>query len=81
MSVNNTSGIIIDNSRVMLQIVASLTDDSRGVIYNGMIFIMQATGHNLIPSPRYHNAPTLSLSTITHGVTFLFLSIEKCILP
>jgi hypothetical protein len=32
--------MIIDNSRVTLQIVASLTDDSRGVIYN-----LNSTGH------------------------------------
>ncbi len=34
MSANDASRIIIDNSRVTLQIVASLADDSRGVIYN-----------------------------------------------
>ncbi len=33
--------------RVMLQIVASLTDDSRGVIYDCGIFIVQATGSNI----------------------------------
>jgi hypothetical protein len=44
MSVNDTSMIIIDNSRVVLQIVASLTDDSRGVIYYCNVFIVQATG-------------------------------------
>ncbi len=32
----------IDASRVMLQIVASLTDNSRGVIYYNDIFIAQA---------------------------------------
>jgi hypothetical protein len=44
MSVNDTSWIIIDDSRVRLQIVASLTDDYRGVIYNGNVFIVQASG-------------------------------------
>ncbi len=34
MSVNVTSKIKIEDSRVMLQIVASFTDYSRGVIYN-----------------------------------------------
>jgi hypothetical protein len=29
----------------MLQIVAALTDDSRGVIYNRNIYIIQATGY------------------------------------
>jgi hypothetical protein len=35
--------IVNNNTRVMLQIVASLTDDSRGVIYNCNVFIVQAT--------------------------------------
>ncbi len=43
MSVNDASRIVIDNSRVMLQIVASLTDNSIGVIYNRNMFIVQAT--------------------------------------
>ncbi len=43
MSVNDTSRIIIDNSIVMLKIVASLTDNSRGVIYDCNMFIVQAT--------------------------------------
>jgi hypothetical protein len=42
MSENDASRIIIDSSRVMLQIVASLTDDFRGVIYNPNMFIVQA---------------------------------------
>ncbi len=40
---NDASSIVTDNSRVMLQIVASLTDDSRVVIYNHIMFIIQAT--------------------------------------
>jgi hypothetical protein len=32
----------------MLQIVPSLTDSSRGIIYNCNIFIVQATGHKII---------------------------------
>ncbi len=35
----------------MLQIVASLTDDSRGVIYNGNMFIVQASEHGLPLGP------------------------------
>ncbi len=38
-------------SRMMLQIVASLYDNSRGVIYNSNMSIVQATGievHNLL---------------------------------
>jgi hypothetical protein len=43
MSVNDVSRIIIDDSKVMLQIVAPFTDNSRGVIYNCRIFIVQAS--------------------------------------
>ncbi len=39
----NGSKIIIDDSRATLQIVTSLTDDSRGVICDCNIFIIQAT--------------------------------------
>ncbi len=45
MRVNNTSRIVIDDSRVVLKIVASLIDDSRGVIYDCNMFIVQAPGH------------------------------------
>jgi hypothetical protein len=34
----------IENSRVMIQIVASLTDNSGNVIYDHNMFIVQATG-------------------------------------
>jgi len=44
MSVNDASRIVIDDSRVMLQIVVSLTDDSSCVIYNCNMFIVQANG-------------------------------------
>jgi hypothetical protein len=43
MSVNDTERSMIDESRVTLQIVASLTDDSGGVIYNCNMFIIKAT--------------------------------------
>ncbi len=43
MSVNGASRIVIENSRVMLQIVGSLTDNSRGVIYDCNVYIVQAT--------------------------------------
>ncbi len=48
MSVLDASRIVIDNSRVKLQIVASLNGDSRGIIYNRNIFIVQAPGANVI---------------------------------
>ncbi len=44
MSVNDASRITIDDSRLMLQIVTSLTDNSRCVIYNHNVFIVLATG-------------------------------------
>ncbi len=44
MSVSDDYRIIIDDSRVMLLIVVSLTDNSRGVIYDCNMFIVQATG-------------------------------------
>ena len=44
MSVNDGFRIVIDDSTVMFQIVASLTDDFRGAIYNCKMFIVQATG-------------------------------------
>ncbi len=44
MSVNDASSITIDNSRLMFLVVASLTDDSKGIIYNHNVFIAQATG-------------------------------------
>ncbi len=44
MSVNDASRIVINDSKVMLQIVASLTDDSRGIVYDHNMFIVQAKG-------------------------------------
>ncbi len=35
--------IIIDNSRVMFQIVSSLTNDSKDIIYDCNMFIAHAT--------------------------------------
>jgi len=43
MSSNDTAKIVVDDYRLMLQIVASITDDSRGVIYNCKMFIVQTT--------------------------------------
>ncbi len=40
MSENDTSRIIFKNSRVTLQIVALLTDDSSGFIYDHNMFIV-----------------------------------------
>ncbi len=46
MNINHNSRIIIDGSRVMLKIEASLNDDSRGVIYNYGVFIIEASDKN-----------------------------------
>ncbi len=46
MSVNDYSRIIIDDYRVTLQIVALLTDDYRGVMYNHDMFIVEAIKAN-----------------------------------
>jgi hypothetical protein len=45
MSVNDVSRIIIDDSRVLLLIVVSLTDDSKGTIYDCNMFIVQTRAH------------------------------------
>jgi len=44
MSVNDASRIITADSGGPLQIVASLTDDSRSVIHDCNMFTVQATG-------------------------------------
>jgi hypothetical protein len=43
MNKNFASRIVIDNYRVMLQIVESLTDDCRCIIYDRNMFIVQVT--------------------------------------
>ncbi len=44
MSENDAFRIIIDDYRMMLKIVASLTDDSRAIIYDCNMFIVQTLG-------------------------------------
>ncbi len=44
MSVFDASRMVIDYSKVMLLIVASHTDVSRGIIYYRNMFMVQATG-------------------------------------
>ncbi len=46
MSEIDTSRTLIDDSKVTLQIVVTLPDESRGIIYNHNMFIVQST--NLI---------------------------------
>jgi hypothetical protein len=44
MRVNEASRIIFDYSRVMLQIMAAQTADTRDIIYDHLMFIVEATG-------------------------------------
>ncbi len=46
MSVSDASRITIADYRATLHIVASLTDNSRGIIYTRNMFIVQVTGHS-----------------------------------
>ncbi len=50
---------LIDNSRVAICIVASLTDNSRGIIFNWNMFIVQATDGRvldfIIEGPRFRS--------------------------
>ncbi len=43
--IHEASVMIIDDSKVMLQIVAPLSNDYRGVIYSHNVFTVKATGY------------------------------------
>jgi hypothetical protein len=62
MSVNDTSKIVIYKFRVTLQIVGSLTDDSRGIIYNHDMFIVKAIGHKGLHKHREGNTKGESIT-------------------
>ncbi len=47
-SINYKNVMIVNATRMMPQLGASLTDDSRSIIYNCNMFIIQATGPNVI---------------------------------
>jgi hypothetical protein len=49
MSVNDSSRIVIDNTKVMLQSVASLTENSRGVIIIMTLSINNIEHNNALP--------------------------------
>jgi hypothetical protein len=55
--------IVNDDSLVVNKLEAFLTDDTRGVIYNRHMFIVQATGHK-IGSVDIKKEPQLSKRTI-----------------
>jgi hypothetical protein len=48
MSINIASSIVIDESKMTLQIVASLTNNSRATINDHNMFIVQARGINYV---------------------------------
>ncbi len=47
-SINYKNVMIVNDTRMMPQLGASLTDDSRSIIYNCNMFIIQAAGPNVI---------------------------------
>ncbi len=55
MSVIDASRILSDDSTVMLHSVMSIADDSRGIIYDRNMFIVEATGF----IPASNTMPTL----------------------
>jgi hypothetical protein len=59
MSGNDASRIIIDDSQVTLQNVASLADNPRGVIYDCYFFIEQATVENQLNITSKHHLSML----------------------
>ncbi len=70
MSVNDASRIISDDSRVMLQIVVSLTDDSRVNIYNCNMFIAQA--NDILLTAQFIGV-IYSIVTLTSGANVIKL--------
>ncbi len=74
MSLNDASRITIDDYIVMLQIVASLTDNSRDAIYNCNMLIVKVTGVHYI---KYFgiNLLTLFVSYIKILYKRFFLSV------
>jgi hypothetical protein len=78
MSENGASRTVSDNSRVSLIIVASLIEDSIGLIYDHNMFIVQATGGNLI-KPFLDTIDILHHSKINKSSCLLhkFLSLDQ----
>jgi hypothetical protein len=68
MIVNDASRIIIDNSRVMLQIAVSLTDNFRGVIYDHSMFKAQATERKISISLFVSTVIWREKSFVTFGI-------------
>jgi hypothetical protein len=76
MNVNDTIRIVIGYTRVMLQAVASLTDGSRGIIYDHNMFIVQATGPQGHSGHRAIGLPWLARVWYGHSETLG--KIEHC---
>ncbi len=84
MSSNGTLKIVIDNFRVTFQIVAPLTKDSRGIIYNQNMFIAQAPGLErcfYFYNTKYFNLPLLSNFLELGYMLLTCVKQKKCELP
>jgi hypothetical protein len=81
MKVNDASRIVFGDTRVTLQIVVPLTGDSRGVIYDHNMFILQAT--SLIFAGKALSLPMLRASErcstqLASGLAIKFKVSLKC---
>jgi hypothetical protein len=72
MGENDASRILIDDSRVALHIVLSLTVDSRVIIYNCNMFIVQATRNSFI-----RLAPKVGRCGSFFVLTLMMLSFQR----
>ncbi len=75
VSVNYASRIVNYYSRDTLQIVASLTGDSWGIIYNYNVFIVQATGCQ-ISNLHFKNA---LIFNSTDNLTPMAAFLQRCL--
>ncbi len=73
VSINDSSRIIIDDSRVMLHIVASLADDSWSDIYNCNMFIELATEKVIV----FFDVNQFQTSLIFAGKTIACLPLKR----
>jgi hypothetical protein len=79
-----TPSIVIDDSSVMLQIIASLTDDSRGIIYDHNMITVLATYCVTLRQgchPKYHTrliVIPMAVASITPKKVLLHLP-QECL--
>jgi hypothetical protein len=76
MSVDAASRIIIDDSTVMLQIVASLNGNSRGIIYSQNMFGVQATTYFSCSSVMQKKFCSIDCRGQSYK-TFCFVTVEE----